>query len=82
MYFFIGSEFSDRVPQNVKLRLNLGKAQIRISPARVIESHNTMHVYEVPPRKGSSRRRSNFRCGELDAVATQSARARGARQEY
>jgi hypothetical protein len=27
MYFFIGSEFSDLVPQ-VKLRLNLAKAQI------------------------------------------------------
>jgi hypothetical protein len=26
MYFFIGSEFSDRVPQNVKLRLNPAKA--------------------------------------------------------
>ena len=25
-YFFIGSEFSDRVPQSVKLRLNLSKA--------------------------------------------------------
>jgi hypothetical protein len=50
MYFFIGSGFSDRVPQNVKLRLNLGKAQIRMSPARVIEGRNRTHVYEVPPR--------------------------------
>ena len=47
MYFFIRSEFSDRVPQNVKFRLNLAEAQIR-SGGNLFSTRRTLAFRQTP----------------------------------